>query len=91
MVQKDRYRDASRNSTQSVIKVLLLNKNIGKVMAILGPRRQKLGATRLELIFTDPGSTSILSLYGARVGCPAWAGFVFAVLPPWGAPPIARD
>ena len=43
-------------------------------------------ATRLELKFTDPGSTSILNLYGARVGCPAWAVFVFAVLPPWGPP-----
>ena len=43
-------------------------------------------ATRLELKFTDRGSTSILNLYGARVGCPAWAVFVFVVLPPLGAP-----
>ena len=43
-------------------------------------------ATRLELKFTDPGSTSILNLYGAHVGCLAWAVFVFAVLPPWGGP-----
>jgi len=30
-------------------------------------------------------------LYGAGAGCPAWAVFVFAVLPPWWAPIVGAS
>jgi hypothetical protein len=43
-------------------------------------------ATRLELKFTEPRSTSILNLYGARVGCPAWAFFRFRGFAPVAGP-----
>ena len=62
-------------------------------------RALALVATRLELKFTDPGSTSILNLYGARaryarrvlgVGCFRFRGFapVGGGGQLWGCPPI---
>ena len=57
-------KDASRNSTKSVIKNQLLNKNIGKVMKILVLRCQKLRSRRAVHVCT----TEILVRYQLVTG-----------------------